>query len=125
RTEIPNSRPRRGRVDEQNRLWFAEYDGNAIGMLDPKTKKIKEWGMPTPWSNPYDVMIDKKGDAWTGSMMTDRVTRLDTKTGQTVEYLLPNPTNIRRVYIDNKAAQPTLWVGSNHGASIVKIEPLD
>jgi streptogramin lyase len=125
RTEIPNSRPRRGRVGGDNRLWFAEYDGNAIGVLDPKTKKIKEWGMPTPWSNPYDVMVDKNGDAWTGSMMTDRVTRLDTKTGQTVEYLLPNPTNIRRVYIDNRTTPVALWVGSNHGASIVKVEPLD
>src|SRR3984893_2480669 len=31
RSGIPTSRPRRGRVDEQNRLWFAEYGGNAIG----------------------------------------------------------------------------------------------
>ena len=29
------SRPRRGRVDEQNRLWFAEYGANGIGMFDP------------------------------------------------------------------------------------------
>src|SRR5262249_4591704 len=28
---IANSRPRRGRVDDQGRLWFAEYGGNAIG----------------------------------------------------------------------------------------------
>ena len=47
RTAIPNSRPRRGSVDSQNRLWFAEYDGNAIGVLNPKTKQIKEWPVPT------------------------------------------------------------------------------
>ncbi len=125
RTEIPNSRPRRGRVDGENRLWFAEYDGNAVGVLDPKTKKIKEWAVPTPWSNPYDVIVDKNGEAWTGSMMTDRVTRLDTKTNQFVEYLLPNPTNIRRVTVDNRTTPVSFWVGSNHGASIVKVEPTD
>jgi virginiamycin B lyase len=125
RTEIPNSRPRRGRVDAQNRLWFAEYDGNAIGVLDPKTKQIKEWRAPTPWSNPYDVVVDKNGEAWTGSMMTDRVSRLDTKTGQFTEYLLPNSTNIRRVWVDSSTTPVTFWVGSNHGASIVKVEPLD
>jgi len=125
RTEIPNSRPRRGRVDEQNRLWFAEYDGNAIGMLDPKTESMKEWRVPTEWSNPYDVMVDKNGDAWTASMMNDRVVRLNTKTGQFTEYLLPNPTNIRRVWIDNSTTPVTFWAGSNHGASIVKLEPLD
>jgi streptogramin lyase len=125
KTSIPNSRPRRGRVDEQNRLWFAEYDGNAVGMYDPKSKAIKEWVVPTPWSAPYDVVVDKNGDAWTASMMTDRVTRINTKTGEQTEYLLPNPTNIRRVWIDNSTTPVSFWVGSNHGASIVKLEPLD
>jgi virginiamycin B lyase len=125
RTKIPNSRPRRGSVDAQNRLWFAEYDGDAIGMLDPKTRQIKEWPVPTPWSNPYDVVIDRNGEAWTGSMMSDRIVRLDTRTGQFTEYLLPNPTNIRRVWVDNSTNPVTFWVGSNHGASIVKLEPLD
>jgi len=35
-TPTPNSRPRRGRVDHEGRLWFAEYQGNAIGMFDPR-----------------------------------------------------------------------------------------
>ena len=125
RTAIPNSRPRRGSVDARNRLWFGEYDGNAIAMLDPQTRQIKEWPVPTPWSNPYDVVIDKNGEAWTGSMMSDRVVRLDTRTGAFTEYLLPNPTNIRRVWVDNSTNPVTFWVGSNHGASIVKLEPLD
>ncbi len=125
KTSIPNSRPRRGRVDEQNRLWFAEYDGNAVGMYDPKIKAIKEWVVPTAWSAPYDVVVDKNGDAWTASMMTDRVTRINTKTGEQTEYLLPNPTNVRRVWIDNSTTPVSFWVGSNHGASIVKLEPLE
>ena len=119
------SRPRRGRVDEQNRLWFAEYGGNGIGMLDPKTATIKEWPLPTPWSAPYDVVSTKSGEVWTGSMLTDRVSRLDTATGQVVDYLLPRTTNIRRVFVDDSAGRPVLWVGSNHGATIVKVEPLD
>jgi len=58
-------------------------------------------------------------------MITDQVTRVDTKTGQSVDYLLPRTTNIRRVYVDNSTTPVTFWVGSNHGASIVKLEPLD
>jgi virginiamycin B lyase len=125
RGEIANSRPRRGAVDDQNRLWFAEYAGNAVGMFDPKTKQIKEWVLPTPWAQPYDVVLDKNGEAWTGSMMSDRVSRLDPSTGQFVEYQLPKTTNIRRVFVDNSTTPVTFWVGSNHGASIVKVEPLD
>jgi streptogramin lyase len=125
-TSTPLSRPRRGRVDEQNRLWFAEYGGDGIGMFDPRTDTIKEWRLPTAWSAPYDVVASKNGaEVWTGSMLTDQVSRLDTATGQVVDYLLPRTTNIRRVFVDETGPRPVLWVGSNHGATIVKVEPQD
>jgi virginiamycin B lyase len=126
RTPMAGSKPRRGRVDEQNRLWFAEYGGNAIGLFDPKTAAIKEYPLPTKFSEPYDVVPTKDASqVWTGSMVNDRVARLDTKSGQITEYLMPRPTNIRRVFLQETGPRPTLWVGSNHGASIVKVEPLD
>ena len=125
-TPIKNSRPRRGRVDGQNRLWVAEYGGNAIGLFDPNTAAIKEYQLPTKWGAPYDVVPNKDASqVWTGSMLNDRVTRLDTESGQFTEYLLPRPTNIRRVHIDDSKSPGTLWVGNNHSASIVKVEPLD
>jgi streptogramin lyase len=58
-------------------------------------------------------------------MLNDQVARLDTNTGEVVEYLLPRTTNIRRVFVDDSGARPAFWAGSNHGASIVKLEPLD
>jgi hypothetical protein len=58
-------------------------------------------------------------------MFTDRVTRLDPKTGQMVDYLMPRNTNIRRVFVDNSTNPVTFWVGNDHGASIIKLEPLD
>jgi len=123
--KIANSRPRRGRFDQQGNLWFAEYAGNAIGVLDPKAGKVQEWVLPTAWSQPYDVITDRNGEAWTGSMLSDRVSRLDPKSGAFVEYLLPRRTNIRRVFVDNSTTPVSFWVGNNHGASIVKVEPLD
>jgi virginiamycin B lyase len=125
KTPLPFSRPRRGRVDADNVLWFAEYGANGIGRFDPKTKEIKEWQLPTPWMDPYDVVKAKDGEIWTGSMLDDRVARLDPKTDDITEYQLPRTTNIRRVFVDDRGAKPVLWVGSNHGASIVKVEPLD
>jgi len=124
-TPTRNSAPRRGQMDAQDRLWFGEYRGNRIGMFDPKTEQFQEWETPSPWSAPYDVQLDKNGDAWTGSMTNDRVLRLNPKTGEMTEYLLPRSTNIRRVFLDNSTTPPTFWVGNNHGASIVKVEPLD
>jgi virginiamycin B lyase len=125
--EAPTARssPRRGSMDAQDRLWFGEYRGDRIGMFDTKTEQFKEWKINTRWASPYDVILDKNEEAWTGSMVTDQVTRLDTKTGVMVDYLLPRSTNIRRVFVDNRTTPVTFWVGNNHGASIVKIEPLD
>ena len=124
-TGTPFSRNRRGRIDDQDRFWFAEYRGNKIAMLDTKEERIQEWPLPTKFTQPYDVIWDKNGELWTGGMTTDRVVRLNPKSGQAVEYPLPRDTNMRRMFVDNSTTPPTFWVGSNHGASIVRIEPLD
>ena len=121
----PASAPRRGMMDAQDRLWFAEYRGDRIAMFDTKTEQFKEWPVSPRWSAPYDVVIDKNEEAWTGSMLSDQVTRLNTKTGASVNYLLPRETNIRRVFVDNSTTPVTFWVGSNHGASIIKLELLE
>jgi len=112
-------------MDAQDRLWFAEYRGNRMAMFDTKTERFQEWEAPTPWFAPYDVALDGNGEAWTGSMLSDRILRLDPKTGQFTEYLLPKSTNIRRVFVDSSTTPVTFWTGSNHGASIIKLEPLD
>jgi virginiamycin B lyase len=124
-TPTKSSGPRRGIMDEQDRIWFGQYRGNRIAMFDTKTERFQEWEVPTPWSGPYDVALDKNSEAWTGSMLNDRIARLNTKTGQFVEYLLPRTTNVRRVFVDNSTTPVTFWVGSNHGASLIKLEPLD
>ena len=121
----PNSAPRRGTMDAQDRLWFGEYRGDRIGMLDTRTGQFKEWPVAPKWSAPYDVITDKNEEAWTGSMLSDQVTRLNIRTGESINYLLPRNTNIRRVYVDNSTTPVTFWAGSNHGASIVKVEPLE
>ena len=125
RTPTPNAGPRRGNVDSQDRLWFGEFRVNKIGMFDPRTEKIQEWNVPTPFTNPYEAVLDKDGRVWGGGMSNDRVVRINTKSGEAVDYLLPRETNIRHAFVDNSTSPATYWVGNNHGASILKIEPLD
>ena len=71
----------------------------------------KLYGIPDPEPAEVDQLL--------------RQFRLDTKTGEMVDYLLPRSTNIRRVFVDNTTTPVSFWVGSNHGASIIKVEPLD
>ncbi|MGA2391956.1 MAG: carboxypeptidase regulatory-like domain-containing protein [Candidatus Lustribacter sp.] len=122
------SRPRRGRVDDRTGIfWFAEYGANRIGMYDTKAGDdgtIKEFEMPTPFDSPYDVVADKNGNVWAGSMVTDRISMLNPATGQAIDYQLPHDTNTRRVWVDNSTSPVTFWTGNNHGASIVRLQQL-
>lgn len=125
KTPTARSGPRRGMMDAQDRLWFGENNGDRIGMFDTRTERFQEWPVPTSGAWPYDATADRNGDVWTGGEYNDRILRLDPKSGQFVEYLLPGPTNVRRVFVDNRTTPVTFWVGSNHGASITRLEPLN
>jgi streptogramin lyase len=125
-TPTPNARARRGRVDAEGKLWFAEFGGNGIGLFDPAVREITEWRMPLPWEAPYDVVADRRGDVWEVNEASDRVGRLTPASGQIVDYLLPRTgVNVRRVFVDDRGEHPAIWFGSDHGASILKLEPLD
>ena len=124
KTPTKGSGPRRGMMDSQDRLWFGENRADKIGMFDTKTRTFQEWA-PTPGAWPYDVTVDRNGEAWSGGEYNDRILRLDPKTGAFIEYLMPGHTNVRRVWVDNTTTPVTFWVGSNHAASIVKLETLD
>jgi virginiamycin B lyase len=124
-TPTAHSAPRRGMMDAQGRLWFGENRGNKIGMFDTKTQKFQEWDSPAPEYFPYDVTADKNGDAWAVSEFSDSVLRLNPQTGRITEYPLPRFTNMRRAFVENSTTLVTFWVGNTHGASIVKLEPMN
>ena len=119
-----NARARRMVIDDQDRLLITEYRGNRVALFDTKTEKVTELQLP-PFTYPYRATIDKNGEIWAGGMHTDRAVRLDPNTGKSVEYQLPHETNMRSVFIDNSTTPVTFWTGSNHGAALVKVEPLD
>ena len=123
-TPTSGSRPRRVMFDGR-KLWFAEFAANKLAMFDTERESFKEWPAPTPHSYPYDAFLDRTGDLWSGNMSNDRILRMNPETGASVEYLLPRSTNIRRIFVDNSTPRPTFWTGNNHGASIIRLEPLD
>ncbi|HMI96138.1 MAG TPA: carboxypeptidase regulatory-like domain-containing protein [Micropepsaceae bacterium] len=125
KTPSDYSRPRRGRMDNQDRLWFAEWRADKIAMFDTKSGEFMEWKVPGQYVAPYDAQIDKNGEVWTDNMMDDRVTRIDPRTGKAVQFLMPIETNSRRIAVDDYGARPGIWIGANHQAIVMKVEPLE
>ncbi len=119
---------RRGIADAQDRLWWGGFDGNFVGMLDPRQPAGKEMTLyPMPaWFFPYDAHHDNQGYTWTGGIYADRVARLNVNTGAWNYYLLPYEANIRDIDLQPAAAGGLsgLWIGHTHQALITLVEPL-
>ena len=120
----PNARARRMVIDDQDRIMVTEYRGNKVAVFDTRSEKFTEYDLP-PRTYPYRANFDKNGEIWASTMHTDRVVRLDPKTGKALQYLMPSDTNMRTVFVDNSTTPVTFWVGSNHDHRLVKVEPLD
>jgi streptogramin lyase len=120
----PHARARRMEIDDQDRIVVTEYRGNKVAVFDTKTEKFTEYPLP-PYTFPYRANFDKNGAIWASTMATDRVVRMDPKTGETEQYLMPSETNMRTLYVDNSTTPVSFWVGSNHAHALVKVEPLD
>jgi virginiamycin B lyase len=120
---------RRGITDAQNRLWWGGFDGNFVGVLDPRRPAGQEmtlYPVPMPWFFPYDAHYDNVRYTWTAGINADRVARFNVDTGDWDFYLLPFEANIRD--IDLRPAQngglSGLWLGHTHQAKITLVEPL-
>jgi virginiamycin B lyase len=115
---------RRGHIDSQDRVWCGGFNGNDLVMFDPKTQKISAWKAPTPWTRPYDAEFDDQTYDWGAGMDNDIALRLNTKTGEFTEYLLPHETNVRHVEVQKTGALSSMWLGDQHGGTLIHIEPL-
>jgi streptogramin lyase len=120
---------RRGITDAQDRLWWGGYDGNFVGMLDPRQpagREMKIYAVPFPWFFPYDAHYDEHGYTWTAGIYADRVARFNVESGEWTFYLLPFEANIRDINLRPapRGGQSGLWIGHTHQALITLVEPL-
>jgi virginiamycin B lyase len=121
-----NAGPRLMHIDSEDRIWFGEDHAAKIGMFDIKTRQFKEWPDPIDLNDDYDAVPDRAGYVWTGGMVTDIVTRLDPKSGDMTQFLLPDlDVNMRALDVDNFTNPPSLLVGENHHAKIAIVTPLE
>jgi streptogramin lyase len=126
RMPIKDGMPRRGRMDKQDRFWFSFYRADSIGMLDMKTDTIKVYPIPLKYFLPYTVSYpDQRGRIFAPSNTSDRLARIDTKTGDTIMYLMPTRDfDTKKIAIDPKDGK-TVWFANKRSARVVKVEQLD
>jgi virginiamycin B lyase len=124
-TPTKGARARRMDIDENDVILVTLYRANAVAFFDTRAEKYTEYKLPGEWAAPYRAVTDKKGDVWVSTMSSDKVVRFTPSTGKSVEYMMPTETNMRSAFVDKRGDKPIFWVGSNHTAALVKVEPLE
>ena len=126
KTPTAFSEPRRGKIDDQDRYWFAEYTADNIAMFDTKTAKFTEWSSGIKWSGTYTASTpDGKGRVYSPAGAADRVFRVDPKTNEVIGYLMPtNDFDVKQATID-PVSKKVLWMANVRNARLIKLEPLD
>src|SRR5712691_7282527 len=86
----PGSRPHDPLAARDGSLWYTGQMANALGRVDPKTGKVKEYPLKTPHSGPHGLVEDKAGNIWYTGNTGALVGKLDPKTGSVTEYKMPD-----------------------------------
>lgn len=109
-------------IDAQGNVWFGDYYGHKLGVLNTETGIMTEYQPPTPNATPYGVAIDPRtGDVWYADTMGNYITRFDPKTKQFVEYPEATPNSSSRFLgVD---AQGRAWYGGFFGGQLGMINP--
>lgn len=116
---------RRGRIDSEDRLWFAEYLNDKIFMFDTGTQEVRRWDVPE-YSTPYTASVpDKRGYVYAPSNMSERLMRLDPGTGEVIEYQMPTEFDTKKIAYDPTTDDVVLWMTNKRTARITRVELLD
>jgi virginiamycin B lyase len=96
----PNARdPHSLAFDQKGMLWFTVQTGNFVGRLDPQTGAIGLKASPTPNSKPYGIAVNSKGIPFFCELGTNKLARVNPKSMEITEYLLPPGARPRRLAI--------------------------
>jgi len=87
----------------------------------PVQVAIREWQVPIPGSRPHDPLATRDGAIWYTGQMTNRLGRVDPKTGQVKEYPLKSPLTGPHGLVEDRDGN--IWYTGNHQSLIGKLDP--
>jgi hypothetical protein len=115
------------RIDDQDRIWVTEYRGNKVAMFDPQDGEVRRVSAAAAHLSVPLRRRQGRRDLDRRACIPTASWRYDPKTNpHGLEYPLPNEPPISAACgSTTPRRRPTFWTGSNHGAALVKVEPLD
>jgi len=109
--------PRRMSHDARGDLWVGLWNAGLLMKIDYETKQMTFVAPPTETNGAYSVTIDKKSNLiWVSEQQADKIARYNPKTGEWVEFPLPDSeSDPRRIEIDPTNPNRIWWSGNLSG----------
>jgi virginiamycin B lyase len=86
----------------------------------PVQVNIREWQVPTPGSRPHDPLAARDGSIWYTGQLSNKLGRVDPKTGQIREYPV-KPQTAPHGLVEDRDGK--IWFTGNHTGVIGKLDP--
>jgi virginiamycin B lyase len=101
---------------------FPEKPRPAAALIPgPVQATIKMWNVPTLGSRPHDPVATKDGAIWWTGQLSNKLGRVDLKSGAIREYTLKTPHTGPHGLREDK--EGNIWFTGNHAALIGKLDP--
>jgi streptogramin lyase len=109
--------PRRMSHDARGDIWVGLWNAGLLMKIDYETKQMTFFAPPTEVSGTYSVSVDRKNNLiWVSEQMADKIARYNPKTGEWVEFPLPDSeSDSRRIEIDPNNPNRVWWSGNLSG----------
>jgi virginiamycin B lyase len=109
--------PRRMSHDARGDLWVGLWNAGLLMKVDYETKQMTFFAPPTETSGTYSVTVDRKNNLiWVSEQQADKIARFNPKTGEWVEFPLPDSeSDPRRLEIDPNNPNRVWWSGNLSG----------
>src|ERR1700674_1447317 len=106
--------PRRMSHDARGDIWVGLWNAGLLMKVDFETKQMTFFAPPPETPGTYSVSVDRKNNLiWVSEQQADKIARFNPKTGEWVEFPLPDSeSDPRRIEVDPNDPNRVWWSGN-------------
>jgi streptogramin lyase len=106
--------PRRMSHDARGDIWVGLWNAGRLMKVDFETNQMTFYAPPTETPGTYSVSVDRKNNLiWVSEQQADKIARFNPKTGEWVEFPLPDSeSDPRRIEVDQNNPNRVWWSGN-------------
>ena len=106
--------PRRMSHDARGDIWVGLWNAGRLMKVDFETNQMTFFAPPTETPGTYSVSVDRKNNLiWVSEQQADKIARFNPKTGEWVEFPLPDSeSDPRRIEVDQNNPNRVWWSGN-------------